>query len=270
MIKKLPTIEEILSLKKKAVDMTYFGGGGHLGTTFSLAEIMTVLYKNILKVKPKEPSWENRDRLIMSKGHGCLPVYILLAEMGFFPKKELEFYCKPGGILAGHTTLGVPGVEASTGSLGHGLPISVGMAKAAKLDKKPWRVFTVLSDGDCQEGSTWEAAMAAGHHKLNNLTAIVDYNKYCSYEKISDFLSSFEPITDKFKDFGWSVKEVDGHNVKEIFDMLSKTPFEKNKPSVVIAHTVKGNGVQWLIDRPNPHYKSLKEEEYEIILSQLK
>lgn len=269
MTNKLPTEEEILNLKKKAVDMTFFGGGGHLGTTFSLAEIMSVLYKNILKVKPKEPRWEERDRLVMSKGHGCLPVYILLAELGFFPKKELELFCKPGGMLAGHTTLGVPGVEASTGSLGHGLSISVGMAKAAKLNNKKWRVFTVLSDGDCQEGSTWEAAMAAGHHKLDNLTAIVDYNKYCSYEKIENFLSSFEPIIDKFNSFGWSVKEIDGHNTKQIYGALSKTPFNRNKPSVIIAHTIKGNGVQWLVDRPNPHYKSLKEEEYQLILSQL-
>lgn len=265
----LPTQEELRYLRRKAIEMAYRAGGGHIGGAFSCAEIVSVLYKNILRIKPGDPDFEDRDRLILSKGHGCLSVYILLADLGFFPKRELELFCRPGGILVGHTTVTIPGVEASTGSIGHGLPIGVGMAIAAKLDKRAWRVFVVMSDGDCQEGSTWEAIMAAAHHKLDNLVAIVDYNNMCSFEPVTKMFNSFEPIKEKFKDFGWIIDEVDGHDPQSIFSSLSKVPFKVSKPSVIIAHTVKGKGVSFIENSPSWHYRAPTEEEYKKALEEL-
>lgn len=266
----LPSYEEILALKKQALKMAYQAGGGHLGATFSVAEIISVLYKNILNLKAGNPNFKDRDRLILSKGHGCLAVYIHLANLGFFPKQELELYCQPGGILPGHTTLTVPGVEASTGSIGHGLPIGVGMALAAKMDHKKWRVYVVLSDGDCEEGSTWEAILSAGHHGLDNLIAVVDFNNLNSFEKVTEMFHNFEPLAKKFKDFGWEAVEVDGHNVKQIYASLSKTPFVKRKPSVIIAHTIKGKGVSFMESSGTWHYKVPSREEYEKALEELK
>src|SRR3990167_1338789 len=233
--KPLPTKEELNSLRKKCIDITVNAGGGHLGGAFSATEIIAVLYKNILKVNPKKPNWIERDRFIFSKGNSCLPVFVTLANLGFFPKKELELYCKPGGILPGHTTITIPGVEASTGSLGHGLSIGVGMAMAGKMGKKKRKVFVVVSDGDCEEGSTWEAIMTAGHRKLDNLVVVVDYNNLNSFEHVSETFSNFAPLKTKFESFGWEVLEIDGHNLNQIYTTLSKAPFKKNKPSVIVA-----------------------------------
>lgn len=265
----LPTKEELNSLRKKCIDITVSSGGGHLGGAFSAAEIVSVLYKNILRVNPKKPKWEDRDRFILSKGHSCLSVFVTLSNLGFFPKKELELYCRPGGILPGHTTITVPGVEASTGSLGHGLSIGVGMAMASKLDRKKWRVFVLASDGDCEEGSTWEAIMTAGHRKLDNLVLIIDYNNINSFEHVNETFSNFAPLKDKLEAFGWEVVEIDGHDVGQIYKVLAKVPFKKLKPSVVVAKTVKGKGVSFMEDNPPWHYRVPTPEEYAQAIKEL-
>lgn len=267
--KVLPTKSELTSLRRKALDMAYKAGGAHLGATFSCTEIISVLYKNILKYKKGDPQYSERDRLILSKGHGCIAVYYYLAKLGYFPRKELDLYCTSKGILPGHTTLTVPGVEASTGSLGHGLPMAVGMALASKLDKKRWRAFVVLSDGDMQEGSTWEAVMSAGHFKLDSLIGIVDFNNLNSFQKVTDTFSNFLPIREKFESFGWACDEVDGHNVEEIYKSLIKTPYSKNKPSVLVARTVKGRGVSFMEGSGSWHYRAPNQEEYELAIKEL-
>lgn len=267
--KVLPTKSELTSLRRKALDMAYKAGGAHLGATFSCAEIISVLYKNILKYKKGNPGYSERDRLILSKGHGCIAVYYYLAKLGYFPREELDLYCTSKGILPGHTTLTVPGVEASTGSLGHGLSIGVGMAYAAKLDKKKRKIYVVLSDGDMQEGSTWEAIMSAGHFKLDNLVAIVDFNNLNSFQKATDTFSNFLPFRDKFESFSWAYDEADGHDVKQIYKSIIKMPYSKNKPSVLVAKTIKGKGVSFMEGSGSWHYRAPTQEEYELALKEL-
>lgn len=267
--KTLPTREELLSLRRKALEMAYKSGGAHLGATFSVAEIVSVLYKNILNLRKGDPNFPQRDRLILSKGHGCIAVYWHLAKLKYFPERELDLYCSPKGILPGHTTITVPGVEASTGSLGHGLPIGVGMAYAAKLDKKKWRTYVVLSDGDMQEGSTWEAIMSAGHFKLDNLIAIIDFNNLNSFQKVTDTFTNFLPLREKFESFGWTVLEVDGHDVSQIHRALKRIPFSKNKPSAIIARTIKGKGISFMEGNGIWHYRAPTKEEYEQALEEL-
>lgn len=234
---------------------------GHIGSAFSLIEILRVLFDDVLKYNPKMPNWADRDRLILSKGHGCLALYVILAEKGFFPKEELFKFCTADGILGGHPEQATtPGVEASTGSLGHGFSIGVGMAIAAQMDKKNHRVFVLLGDGECDEGSIWEAAMCASKHKLNLLTGIIDYNKMQCYSSTSEVLE-LEPFADKWKSFGFEVKEVDGHNIKNLKKMFVQLPFSKVKPSLIICHTVKGKGLPELENNPAWHHKSLTKEE---------
>lgn len=265
----LPTKADLLYLRRKTIEMAYQAGGAHIGAALSVAEIVAVLYNNILKIKPKNPDFPNRDRFVLSKGHGCLAVYITLADLGFFPKKELDLFCKPGGILVGHTTVTIPGVEASTGSIGHGLPMGVGMALAAKLDKKKWRVFVILSDGDIQEGSTWEAIMSAGHFKLDNLRAIIDFNNFNSFQKATDTFSNLLPLKEKFESFGWSYDEADGHDVGQIYKSLIKMPYVKDKPSVLLARTVKGKGVSFMENNGSWHYRAPTQQEYNLALNEL-
>ena len=241
----------------------------HIGTCFSMAELLAVLYGEILHVDPQRPEWPRRDRFILSKGHGCAGLYVVLAEVGFFPKKWLEEFYLDGSHLAGHIThAGVPGVEVSTGSLGHGLPIASGMALAAKRDDCPHRVVALLSDGECDEGSTWEAVLFAGHHRLDNLIAIVDYNKIQSLGTVAEVLD-LEPFGKKWESFGWAVTEIDGHDLNEIHGALSKVPFEVGKPSCIVAHTVKGKGVSFMENELLWHYRSASGEEYEQALAEL-
>ncbi|MBI1975245.1 MAG: transketolase [Parcubacteria group bacterium] len=247
--------------RAKIIDMAVRSGSAHIAPAFSVMEIVYTLYTKILRVDPKNPKWEDRDRFILSKGHGGLALYMVLAHLGFFPKEWLDGYAQPGSVLGGHSELGIPGVEASTGSLGHGLPIGGGMAYAAKYDKKNWRVFVAMSDGECEEGSTWEAIMGASSFKLDNLTAVVDYNHVQSCGPVLDVLSSFEPFADKWRAFGWSVREVNGHKVSELEAALKDVPFEKDKPSVIIAHTVKGKGISYMENVPIWHYRVPNPEE---------
>lgn len=229
---------------------------GHIGSAFSVLEILRVLYDEVLKTDPKNPARPDRDRFILSKGHGCLGLYVILAEKGFFDPVELERFSSASGILGGHPEhVTVPGVEASTGSLGHGLSIGVGMALAAKMDRAAWRVFVVIGDGESQEGSIWEAALSAAKHRLDNLTVILDYNKMQCYSKISEVLG-LEPLADKWRAFGFDVREVDGHDIEALKKNLSSTPFERGKPSMLIAHTVKGKGVPELEQNPDWHHKA--------------
>jgi len=250
-----------------ALNMTHTGGSSHIGSSFSIADILAVLYRNVLNLDPCNVTMEDRDRFILSKGHAGAAVYAVLAECGFFPTSTLANHYKNGSNLSGHVShKNVPGVEFSTGSLGHGLSVGSGMAYGSKRGKHDFRVFVLLSDGECDEGSNWEAILFAAHHKLNNLVAIVDYNKIQSLDSISNTIG-LEPFADKWKAFGWNVQEVDGHDHEKLtsaFDSLSTT-----KPNVLICHTVKGKGVSFMEDSVLWHYRSPQGTEFELALSEL-
>ncbi len=211
-------------IRRHVLTMTHRSGASHVGTSLSTAELLAVLYGGALRVDPHRPGWPGRDRFVLSKGHGCAGLYAVLAEAGFFPLSRLDDFYQNGSLLSGHVThWGMPGVEASTGALGHGLSIACGMALAAKQDGRPYRVFALLSDGECDEGSTWEAALFAPHHRLDNLIAIVDYNKIQSLGSVTEVLD-LEPLTEKWEAFGWAVREIDGHHVGEIAGALTSVP----------------------------------------------
>jgi transketolase len=261
-----PTAREI---RKKIVRMATSGKSSHIGTALSTVEILASLYFKTMRINPLEPQDPSRDRFIMSKGHGCLALYAALAERGFFPADKLSAFYLDGGI-PGHATRDcLPGVEASTGSLGHGLPIGVGMALAAKMDSRHYRTFVLLGDGECDEGSVWEAAMLAGHKKLDNLIAIIDYNKLQSFGYTKEVMD-LEPLSAKWESFGWAASEVDGHDLEALDGLFGKLPFSPGKPSVVIAHTVKGKGVSFMENRIEWHYKSPNAEQEKMALEELK
>ncbi|MDC0074443.1 transketolase [Alphaproteobacteria bacterium] len=254
--KKLLLDKRSIELRNLVIRALDGGKRGHLGSAFSLIEILRVLYDNILKINPIFPNDINRDRCILSKGHGCLALYAILSDKGFFSKSELDKFCHFDGILGGHPEAKkIPGVEASTGALGHGLSIGIGQALSAKMQKRNSKVFVIMGDGEINEGSVWEAAMCAGKHKLSSLTAIIDYNKIQSYGKTS-LVQDLEPLTDKWESFGFSVKEVNGHDVNNIKNTLFKLPFNKEKPSVIISHSVKGRGIKDAEGNPYWHHKS--------------
>lgn len=256
-------------IRKKIIKMKYESQEGHIGSALSCADILTVLYFKTLNVDPKNPSDENRDRFILSKGHAASALYAVLAEKGFFPEKILEEYCKNGSKVAGHPTKGsILGVEASTGALGHGLPMAAGIALAGKKDNKNYKVFVLLSDGECDEGTTWESALFASHQKLDNLTVIIDYNKWQAFGRTSEVLN-LEPLAEKWQAFGWQAKEVDGHNFEELEKALSSVASEKEKPSVVICHTIKCKGIPFLEDKLESHYHHLTKEDFENSLKEL-
>ncbi len=250
--------------------MSYRAGSGHIAPSFSCVEILVALYFKVLNIDKNNLNDTNRDRFILSKGHASSALYSILAEKGIIEEKLLDTFCQKDGILGAHPESHlIPGVEVSTGSLGHGLSFGSGMALAGKIDNKNYRVFVLLSDGDCQEGSVWEAAAFASQHKLNTLVAIVDYNKLQSLGRTDEILS-LEPFCDRWKSFGWGVKEVDGHDISRIVDNLASLPFTKNKPSVLIAHTVKGKGISFMENVPLWHYRIPKtNEEIEIALREL-
>ncbi|NGZ28498.1 MAG: transketolase [Magnetococcales bacterium] len=238
------------------------GGRGHPGSALSLIEIMRVLYDHVLQVRPYEPRWSGRDRCILSKGHGCLALYALLADKGFFPLAELDRFCRLDAMLGGHPELGmVPGVEASTGALGHGLSIGAGMALALRKKGVGQRVFVILGDGEINEGAVWEAAMFAAKHQLDNLIAIIDYNKLQSYGPVSQ-VQNMEPLREKWQAFGFAVGEVDGHDVDALTTALAEVPICPGQPTTIIAHTIKGKGVPLAENNPEWHHKNrLKPEE---------
>ncbi len=252
-------------LRGMAIDALEGGSRGHIGSTMSLVEILRVLFDDVMTFDPNFPMLPRRDRLILSKGHGCIALYVLLAEKGFFPPEELTTFCRYTSTLGGHPEYGhVPGVEASTGSLGHGLAIGVGMAYAARLSNSPHHVFVVMGDGELDEGSVWESALAAGHHRLDNLTVVVDYNKLQSYGPVAE-VWDLEPLAAKWSAFGFDCTEVDGHDVAGLQEVLS-LPSLSQRPRAIIAHTVKGRGVSFAEGDPTWHHKSnLKPEELDAL-----
>ena len=253
-------------LRRQIVRVLERGGRGHIGTSLSLVEMLRVLFDKVLRYDPRNPTWPQRDRFILSKGHGCITLYVLLQEKGFFAEEELWKFCKFDGILGGHPDPKVPGIEVSTGSLGHGLPIAVGMAVAAKRRGDKHRIVAVLGDGECDEGSVWEAAMSAAKHRLDNLTVLVDYNKQQSYGSTYEVLD-LEPFAAKWTAFGFETREVDGHDVPALERLLGGLPFAKDRPSALICHTVKGKGISFAEHNMKWHHKSsIKGGEVEELL----
>jgi len=248
--------------------MTHLGKSSHVGAILSMADIVAVLYGRVLNKRPEEPNWPGRDRFILSKGHAGAGIYAALAECGYFPVEQLKTHCANGSSLSGHVShKDVPGVELSTGSLGHGLPVGAGMALAAKMDDRGHRVYVLLGDGECDEGSNWEAALFAAHHGLGNLVAVVDYNKLQSLATVEETLR-LEPFAAKWKAFGWEVREVDGHDHEALSLALEPSPAAL-KPTCVLAHTVKGKGISFMEHSVLWHYRSPQGEEYERALREL-
>lgn len=258
-------------IRRHGLEMTHLSRGSHIGAIFSLAEIMATLYTGVLNVNPADPAMPDRDRLILSKGHAGAAVYAALAERGFFPVEELKTHYANGSRLSGHVShKGVPGVEFSTGSLGHGLPAAAGMALGAKKDHAPWRVYCVLGDGECDEGAVWEAALQARQFALDNLIAVVDFNRMQSLDFCENTLA-LEPFADKWRAFGWRAIEADGHDVDALraaFDE-AKGNLGGGQPTVVIAKTVKGKGVSFMENNILWHYRTPQGEEYEAALKEL-
>ncbi len=264
-----PLDRRSIELRTRIVHVLGRGGRGHLGTSLSPVEILRVLFDSVLRYDPHNPNWSRRDRFILSKGHGCIALYVLLQEKGFFAEDELWEFCRFDGILGGHPDPKVPGIEVSTGSLGHGLPIGVGMALSARYEDAPHRVFVVLGDGECDEGSVWEAAMSAAKHKLDNLVVMVDYNKQQSYASTYEVLD-LEPFVDKWRSFGFGCREVDGHDVAALEREFARLPFERGKPSAIICHTVKGKGIGFAENNLKWHHKSnLKDSDVQEMLKAL-
>lgn len=240
-------------IRAASLRMVHRANASHIGSCLSMTDILAVLYGDVLRIDPKNPDAPDRDRFVLSKGHAAAAVYACLAVRGFFPESWLETYGDDGGKLSGHLTHhDVPGVEVSTGSLGHGLSLACGYALAAKRLGRPHRVFTILSDGECDEGSTWEAALFAPMQKLDNLTAIIDYNRIQSFGRVEDVID-LEPFADKWKAFGWNVRSIDGHNHTQIHAALSEASI--GPPTLVLAHTIKGRGVPFMEDRLEWHYR---------------
>jgi transketolase len=265
----MDTIDLAQRIRMHALRMTSRGGSSHIGAILSMADLMAVLYGATLRVDPANPKWPERDRFILSKGHAGAGVYAALAECGFFPTTKLDTHYQDGSDLSGHVShKRVPGVEFSTGSLGHGLSVGAGMAYGAQLDGKGYRVFTLLSDGECDEGSNWEAILFAGHHGLDNLVAIIDYNKIQSLAPVEQTLR-LEPFADKWRCFGWNVVEVDGHDHEQIRAALAAPAAPTGKPLCVLAHTVKGKGVSFMENSVLWHYRTARGEEYEAAAREL-
>jgi transketolase len=257
-------------IRRHVVEMTHRGNSSHVAAGLSMADIVAVLYGRIMNFDPTKPSWSDRDRFILSKGHAGACVYAALAEVGFFPIEKLKTHYQDGSDLSGHVShKGIPGVELSTGSLGHGLGVGAGMAYGAKLDGMTWKTYVVLSDGECDEGSNWEAILFAGHHKLDNLTVVVDYNKIQSLKAVSETLE-LEPFAEKWRSFNWSVVECDGHDHSALFESLSDSGDTRHsRPKVVIAHTTKGKGVSFMENSVLWHYRSPQGEEFEAAMREL-
>ena len=233
-----------------------------------MADIVAVLYGTNLSLDPERPEWENRDRIIISKGHAAAAVYAALAERGFMERSVLDTFHQDGSRLGGHITHDIPGVEVSTGALGHGQAIACGMALAARHDRKQYRVFVVMSEAECDEGSTWEAALFAAHHRLDNLVIIIDYNKAQGLGFAAEVLE-LEPLADKWRAFGWSAIEIDGNDVTEIDNTIKRLPLEKGRPGVIIAHTLKGKGVSFMENRIEFHYKPPDDNQFREALREL-
>jgi transketolase len=261
------TIKELkqrsITYRKKILQYIVGANAGHTGGSLSCIDILNVLYNKVLHVSPENFYSADRDRYIQSKGHCVEALFVVLADKGFFPEKDLETLCKYQSHYIGHPTKKVKGVEQNTGALGHGLPISVGVALAGKMDKKKYKVYTLMGDGEIPEGSNWEAALSAAQYKLDNLCAIVDKNSLQITAATKDVCNT-DPLDKKWEAFGWAVKEVDGNDVEALLNAFNSLPFEKDKPSVIIAHTTKGKGVSYMENQLKWHHGVPNKEEYAI------
>ena len=267
------TISLARNIRADVLRMVHKAKASHVGSCFSMADMLAVLYGRMLFVDPENPGHSERDRLVISKGHAAAALYAALANLGFFPRDLLGEYCENGSLLTGHVSHQVPGVEYSGGSLGHGLPVGTGLALAARMvarsgTGRAWRSFVIMSDGECDEGSIWEAALFAGHHQLDNLTVLIDYNKIQSFGRVEDVLA-LEPFGDKWRAFGWAVQEVDGHDHAVLANAMAGLPVDRGKPSVLICHTIKGKGVSFMEDQLAWHYKSPSDAQLAQALAEL-
>lgn len=266
----MTSLELAWLIRRHGIEMTHLSHGSHIASILSVADIIAVLYNDVANVYPDDPKNPKRDRIVLSKGHAGAAIYAALAEKGFFPIEELKTHYADGSRLSGHVShKGVPGVEFSTGSLGHGICVAEGMALAGKLDKKDYHVFVVCGDGECDEGSVWECALFANHFGLNNFTVIVDHNKMQSLDYCDNTLA-LSPFKAKWESFGWTVYDIDGHNHDELRDAMKKAKESKDKPCVIIANTVKGKGVSFMESDILWHYRFPHEgEEYDGALADL-
>jgi transketolase len=246
--------------RARVVGMSNSAKAAHLGSSLSCMDIVTVLYHSVLRLDPTRPGWEDRDRFILSKGHAAAALYVALAYRGFFDEAALQTYGRPGSLLEEHPTPRLPGVEAATGSLGHGLPQGCGMALAARIKGQSYRTFVLMSDGECNEGSVWEACMFAAAQRLGNLCAFVDFNKWQATGRSREVLA-LDPLADKFRSFGWEVREIDGHDHDQIAEAVEPVSMTRSKPTMIVAHTVKGRGVSFMEDDNNWHYRIPTDDE---------
>jgi transketolase len=256
------------AIRKRALRMIFEAKTGHLGGTMSMTDILVALYYYKMNVDPKQPNKYDRDRFVLSKGHSVETLYCVLADMGFFPKDELNSYSSFGSRLFGHPTVKVPGVEACSGALGHGAPVAVGMAIGARKSGLDSMVYFIMGDGEQAEGSVWEAAMAAANYKLDNLVGILDRNML-QITGCTEYVMALESLTDKWRAFGWCVKEIDGNNMRQVVEALDALPFEKNKPSLIIAHTVKGKGICFAENNHKWHHSVPSREQYKVAMMEL-
>jgi transketolase len=262
------TSELAWRIRRHALEMVSRAKTSHIGSIFSIADIVAVLYGSVLKLDPMNPTWSGRDRFILSKGHAGCALYAALAEVGFFPIADLNNYCINGSRFSGHIShKDIPGIELSTGSLGHGLSVATGMAKSAKMMKLEHRIVALLSDGECNEGSNWEAFLFAAHNRLDNLVCIVDYNKLQSLKSVDDTLR-MEPFIKKLDAFNWATMEVDGHDHKQLKEAFRR-PLAEGKPSFILAHTTKGKGVSFMENSVLWHYRTPQGEEYSNAVAEL-
>lgn len=247
--------------------MIYEAGGGHTGGALSCADILVALHYAVLRLDPNNPKWPDRDRFILSKGHSVEGYYAILADLGFFPREELKTFSRYGSRLIGHPSVKVPGVEMNTGALGHGLPVAVGMALAARMDSRDYRVYVLMGDGEQAEGSVWEAAMAAAHYKLDSLTAIVDRNRL-QISGCTEDVMALESLGNKWAAFGWDVREADGHDMAALLDVF-RSPPRQGRPKLVLANTVKGCGVSYMQDVAKWHHGVPNNDEYRQAIGEL-
>jgi transketolase len=259
---------EALKVRRNSWRALHAAGIGHVGGALSAADLLAGLYFHFLRLRPDEPEWEDRDRFVLSKGHGNAALSAVLAQAGFFEESRLDEFYAYGSLLGMHPDIKCEGVEMSTGGLGHGLPIGIGMALGARLRNKDFRTVVMIGDGELQEGSNWEAAMAAVHLSLSSLTAIIDYNKIQQSGRIDEMMR-LDPLGDKWRAFGWAVKEIDGHEMGEIVDVLDSLPLDPVKPSLIIAHTIKGKGASFAEDTYLWHNNAVTDEVYEKALAEL-
>ena len=257
-------------LRKRIIETSYNARIPHVGSCLSCVDLLVYLYWRELQIDPSRPDDPNRDRFVLSKGHGAPGLFQVLAERGYFPLSQLNDFGKPGSVFHEHPPKPgyIPGIEAATGSLGHGLPMALGMAIAARINNLTYRTYAILSDGECNEGSIWEAAMLSGAQKVNNLTVIIDFNKWQATGR-SEEIMALEPLMNKWDSFGWQVQEINGHKFEEIENSLNVAKKEIIKPSAIIAHTIKGKGVSFMEDNNNWHYKTPNEQELKEALKEL-